>query len=253
MKWIKPFLYSVTFSLPLCLVSTFTAQVQAQSYHPNKTWQISQTFKPPQRGKPPASAGGSTRGSSCLTGKKLITPLIPPDKLGLTFAQRPTFFWYVPPSQVKTTKFVLLAEDQNVFYETSFKLPNKPGIFSFKLPDSAPALTVGKTYHWYLTIVCNAQDSSENPTVDGWVERTQPGSPLSEALAKANLYKLPSIYAEAGIWHEALTSLVQLRRTEPNNLKARLDWRQFFKSVGLSAIASEALIDCCTSKNSPRN
>ncbi|MFS0517913.1 DUF928 domain-containing protein [Nostoc sp. UIC 10607] len=253
MKWIKPSLYFVAFSLPLCLLSALTAQVQAQSDHSNKTWQISQTFKPPQRGKPPASAGGSTRGGSCITGKKLITPLIPPDKLGLTFAQRPTFFWYVPASKVKTAKFLLLAEDQNVFYETSFPLPNKPGIVGFKLPDSAPALAVGKTYHWYLTILCDAQDSSENPTVDGWVERTQPGAPLSEALAKANLYKFPSIYAEAGIWHEALNSLVQLRRTEPNNLKARLDWRQFFKSVGLSAIASEPLIDCCTSKNSPPN
>ncbi|MEH2265463.1 DUF928 domain-containing protein, partial [Nostoc sp.] len=71
---------------------------------------------------------------------------------------------------------------------------------------------------------------------------------LEITLAKANLYKLPTIYAEAGIWHEALTSLVQLRQTEPNNFKARLDWRQFFKSVGLSAIASEPLIDCCTSR-----
>ncbi|MEH1819242.1 MAG: DUF928 domain-containing protein [Nostoc sp.] len=249
MKWIKPYiLYFVTFSLPLSLFSALTAEVQAQSYHPNKTWQISQTFKPPQRGKPPASAGGSTRGSSCLTGKKLITPLIPPDKLGLTFAEHPTFFWYVPPSPVKTAKFLLLDKDQNVFYETSFTLPDQPGIINFKLPDTAPALAVGKTYHWYLTIACDTQDSSENPTVDGWVERTQPELGLSEALAKANLHKLPTIYAEAGIWHEALTSLVQLHETEPNNFKARLDWRQFFKSVGLSAIASEPLIDCCTSR-----
>ncbi|MEH2350934.1 MAG: DUF928 domain-containing protein [Nostoc sp.] len=248
MKWIKPSLYFLAFSLPLGLLSALTAQVQAQSSHPNKTWQISQIFKPPQRGKPPASAGGSTRGGSCLIGKKLITSLIPPDKLGLTFAQHPTFFWYVPPSQVKTAKFVLLAEDQDIFYETSFLLPERPGIISFKLPESSPALAVGKTYHWYLTVVCNAQDSSGNPTVEGWVERTQPGVSLSEALAKANLYKLPTIYAEAGIWHEALTSLVQLRQTEPNNFKTRLDWRQFFKSVGLSAIASEPLIDCCTSR-----
>ncbi|MEH2064564.1 MAG: DUF928 domain-containing protein [Nostoc sp.] len=248
MKWIKPSIYFATFSL----LSALTAQVQAQSYHPHKTWQISQAFNPPQRGKPPASAGGSTRGGSCLTGKKLI-PLIPPDNLGLTFAEHPTFFWYVPPSQVKTAKFLLQAEDQNVFYETSFTLPDQPGIISFKLPDSTPALAVGKTYHWYLTMVCDTQDSSENLTVDGWVERTQPESSLSEALAKANLYKLPTIYAKAGIWHEALTSLVQLRQTEPNNIKARLDWRQFFKSVGLSAIASEPLIDCCTSRNSTPN
>ncbi|MBD2518241.1 DUF928 domain-containing protein [Nostoc sp. FACHB-973] len=246
MKWIKSSQYFVIFSLPLCLnfaQSSFTAQAQAQLYEPNKTWQISQTFKPPKRGAPPASAGGSTRGGSCLTGKKLITPLIPQNKLGLTLGQHPTFFWYVPESSVKTAKFFLLTDnDQTVFYETSFTLPDKSGIVSFTLPDSAPALAVDKTYHWYLTVVCNTEDSSDNPIVDGWVERIKPELALSEALAKANLWKLPAIYAEAGIWHEALTTLVQLRRTEPNNLKMRLDWRQFFKSVGLSAIASSPLI-----------
>ncbi|MDZ8237505.1 MAG: DUF928 domain-containing protein [Nostoc sp. ChiQUE01a] len=244
MKLIKSSQYFLVFSLPLCLNftdSTFTAQ--AQSYQPNKTWQISQTFKPPKRGAPPVSAGGSTRGGSCLTGKKLITPLTPPNKLGLTLGERPTFFWHIPESSVKTAKFLLFADnDQTLFYETSFILPKKSGIVSFTLPDSAPALAVNKTYHWYMTIVCNAEDSSENPIVDGWVERIKPELALSEALAKANLRKLPAIYAEAGIWHEALTTLVQLRRTEPNNLKVRLDWREFFKSVNLSAIASNPAI-----------
>jgi len=245
MKLIKSFQYFLVFSLPLYLnfAHTFTLQAQAQLYQPNKTWQISQTFKPPKRGAPPVSSGGSTRSGSCLTDKKVITPLIPPNKLGLTLGQHPTFFWHVPESSVKTAKFLVFADDdQTLFYETSLTLPDKSGIVSFKLPQTAPALTVGKTYHWYLTIVCNTEDSSNNPIVDGWVERIKPELALSQALAKANLRTLPTIYAEAGIWHEALTSLVQLRRTEPNNLKVRIDWRQFFKSVNLSAIASSPLI-----------
>ncbi|WP_392534353.1 DUF928 domain-containing protein [Nostoc sp. C117] len=255
MKWIKPSQYFLVFSLPLYLNFVQLAlTAQAQLSQQNKTWQISQTFKPPKRGAPPASAGGSTRGGSCLADKKLITPLIPPNKLGLTLSQHPTFFWHLPESSVKTAKFLLLTDDDRTeFYTTSFTLPNRSGIVSFKLPDSAPALAIGKTYHWYFTILCDAQDSSENPIVDGWVERIQPELPLSQALAKANLQNLPSIYAEAGIWHEALTTLVQLRRSEPNNLKVRIDWRQFFKSVGLSAIAPSPVINCCTSKNSSSN
>ncbi|MFN6562584.1 MAG: DUF928 domain-containing protein [Nostoc sp. ChiSLP01] len=245
MKLIKSSQYFLVFSLPLFLnfAHSFTLQAQAQLNQSNKTWQISQTFKPPKRGAPPVSSGGSTRGGSCLTGKKLVTPLIPQNKLGLTLGQRPTFFWHIPESSVKTAKFLLFADnDRTLLYETSFTLPDKSGIFSFTLPDTAPALAVDKTYHWYLTIVCNAEDSSENPIVDGWVERIKPELALSEALKKANLRKLPTIYAEAGIWHEALATLVQLRRTEPNNLKVRMDWRQFFKSVDLSAIASSPLI-----------
>ncbi|MDZ8183563.1 MAG: DUF928 domain-containing protein [Nostoc sp. ChiSLP02] len=246
MKLTKLSQYFVIFSLPLCLnfaQSSFTARAEAQLSNPGKTWQISQTFKPPKRGAPPVSAGGSTRGGSCLARKKFIIPLMPQNKLGLTVSERPTFFWYIPESSVKTAKFLLFADnDETLLYEKSFTLPDKPGIASFTLPKNVPGLTVDKTYHWYMTIVCNSQDSSNNPIVDGWVERIKPGLALSEALAKADLRQLPSIYAEAGIWHEALTSLVQLRQTEPNNLKARLGWREFFKSVGLDAIASSPLI-----------
>lgn len=247
MKLIKTNLCFLAFSLPLF---SQAAQVQAQSIPTTKTWQISQAFKPPQREAPPASAGGATRGISCLKGNKALTPLIPANKLGLTFSEHPTFFWYVPPSPVKTAKLLVLADaGKKVFYETALTLPDKAGIMSYTLPDNTPPLEVGKTYRWYLTLVCDDQDSSNNPRVDGWVKRTQPELTLSEALGKSNLQQLPTLYAEAGIWHEALISLVQLRRTGSSKLKTTLNWRQFLNSVGLNAIATEPLIDCCTAKN----
>ncbi|MEA5513614.1 DUF928 domain-containing protein [Nodularia sp. UHCC 0506] len=228
-----------------------SAQTSYQPGYTKKTWQISQTFKPPKRGAPPASAGGSTRGMTCLRGNKRLTSLIPPDKLGLTLATHPTFFWYIPVTSVKTARFLLLTDNsQKVVYETTLQLPNQPGIISFTLPESVDALEVGKSYNWYLNIVCDAHDFSGNPGVNGWVERVQPELPLSTALETANLRTLPTIYAEAGIWHEALTSLVELRRAEPNSLSVKLNWRKFFTSVKLDAIASEPFLDCCTSENS---
>lgn len=242
----------VAFFLTLnCLpLSAATIQkTQAQSSHTQKGWQISQAFKPPKRQGPPVSAGGSSRGSSCITGNKSITPLIPGNKLGLTLAQRPTLFWSIPSSSAKTADLVLLNDaDKKIFYETTLKLPNKTGIISYTLPPNSPPLEIGKSYRWYLTLVCDLPDFSTNPTVDGWVERIQPESSLSRALAKADARKLPSIYAEAGIWHEALASLVQLRRREPKNPTYFVNWRQFLQSVQLNAIASEPLLDCCKSE-----
>ncbi|MBD2458158.1 DUF928 domain-containing protein [Nostoc sp. FACHB-87] len=251
MKWIKSSVYFAVLSI-LCLdvlpISSLNAQVKAESISKTQGWQISQAFKPPKRGDPPASAGGSTRGSSCLKNKKQIVPLLPANKLGLTLAERPTLFWFVPESSVKTAKFVLLTDkDENSVYETTLTLPNKSGIISFTLPKTAPELAVGKTYHWYLTVMCNSQDASTNPWVDGWVERTEAEASLSAALAKAQPRKLPSIYAEAGIWYEALATSAQLRRSEPKNVRARVDWWTLLKSVNLNALASEPFVDCCKS------
>jgi Domain of Unknown Function (DUF928) len=254
MKWIKPSVYCVAFFLPLCLnwvtLSALAVhKMQSQAKHTEKTWLLSQGFKPPQRGNPPVSAGGSTRNSSCISRNKQITPLVPPNKLGLTFAKHPTFFWHIPTSVIKTARFTILTNKGQTVYETSFTLPGKPGIFSFTLPNNAPSLFIGKTYRWYLTVVCDPEDDSANPSVDGWVERTQPESRLSQALAKAPKQKLPTIYAEAGIWHEALTTLVKLRLAEPNNSKVKTDWQIFLQSVGLNAIVREPLINCCTANN----
>jgi len=252
MKWINLSVNCAVFSL-LCLDLLFSAQVKAESFPVNQALQISQAFKPPKRADPPPSAGGSTRGYACLKGNKKLVSLTPPNKLGLTLAERPTFFWFVPQSSVKTANFVILADqDENVFYETTLTLPNKPGIVSFMLPNTAPKLAVGKTYHWYLTVVCNSQDSSTNPWIDGWIERTQAEASLSAALAKAQPRKLPSLYAEAGIWHEALATAAQLRRTDPQNLRVRIDWWTLLRSVQLTSIASEQLIDCCTSEKVSR-
>lgn len=234
---------------PVVTLATEKIQLQPETNKQNQL--ISQTFKPPKRGNPPVSAGGSTRGSVCISGKKMITPLIPLNKLGLTVAERPKFFWYVPQTSVKTARFVLLSHpNQNMVYETTLTLPNKPGIVSHTLAASAPPLKIGQTYHWYLTLVCDAEDFSTNPRVEGWVERIQPESSLSEKLAKADARKLPYIYAEAGIWHEALTAIAQLRYTEPRNLRYLLNWRRLLTSVGINAIASEPLLDCCQAENS---
>lgn len=256
MKRIKSLGHFAVFSLLCCnflSASSLSAQVKTESFSGKQTWQISQAFKPPKREDPPPSAGGSTRGSSCLKGKKPLTSLMPKNKLGLTLAERPTFFWFVPQSSVKTAKFLILTnKDQNIFYETTLTLPNKPGIISFTLPTTAPELKIGQRYHWYLSVVCNSQDSSTNPWVDGWVERIQAEPDLSAALAKAQPQKLSRLYAEAGIWHEALATSAQLRRNDPKNFKTRMDWWTLLKSVSLTSLTTEPFLDCCTNEKVSR-
>jgi hypothetical protein len=265
MKWIKQSLCLAAFSVPILLelatIPSLPTQAQAQvnpaslTQQAKQPWLISQAFNPPKRGLPPASAGGATRGTSyCVQKNQLLTSLIPKENIGLTFSERPSFYWHIPATSVKTAQFVILADgndnslDDDVVYETTLNLPTKPGIMKVTLPATAPALKVNKRYHWYLTLVCDEKNPSRNPNLEGWVERVQPEARLSTALAKADLQKRPALYAEAGIWHEALMSLVDLRCAEPNSLKVRSNWRQFFQSVNLGAYASEPILDCCSNK-----
>lgn len=241
----------LTFTLTF---SNAVLEVKAQSYSTPRAWLISQKFQPPIGNDPkPATTGGATRGGpTCFTGEKGLTPLLPANKLGLTFRNNPTFFWYTPPSPAKTAEFIIATnDDQNQeLYKTTLTLPNKSGIVGFTLPKNVSILKEGITYHWIVTVICDPKDSSENPHLDGWVKLTSPNKQLSQALAAANPSIVSNLYAKNGIWYEALDNLVKLRRTKPQNARIKQNWQDFLGSVGLVNLFQEPFVDLPPQKNS---
>lgn len=235
-------------SVGLTLISGYATRAQAQSstsqYSLPDHWKISQAFKPPNRGTPKSTVGGATRGGCTPTGQSIVS-LMPDTKLGLTFSEHPTFFWYVPAMSAQTAEFLLMgSDDTEVVYQATITLSQAPGIVSFKLPANvAPALQSGKTYHWYLSIACNPEDTNSiAASVEGWVERTAPSPDLLKRLNKAAERDRPVMYAEAGIWHEAITALANLRQSNPNNAKINSDWQEMLKSIGLNQIVDQPLV-----------
>ncbi|MEH2078541.1 MAG: DUF928 domain-containing protein [Nostoc sp.] len=211
-------------------------------------WQISQKFIPPNRKAPQTTAGGGSRGGSCfLENKETSTPLMPPNKLGLTFAERPTFYWFVPQMPVQTAHFSLL-EDERILYETTFKLPNQSGIIGFTLPAKASSLKVGKKYHWYMSIACSSEELAEEISVDGWVERIQPTADLLKQIARTNPKQRSQVYARAGIWYEVLHTLVQQRLTDPGDRTVMANWKALLESVGLNDLVSKPLVNSWNAK-----
>lgn len=211
---------------------------------------ISQTFRPPNLGNPPATAGGATRGGACLKGTQRFTTLLPQSQIGLTLNSHPTFFWYVPQASATTAQFLLMSQnDSQVVYETTLNLPTKTGIVSFTLPATVKPLEVGQRYHWFLTINCNMADRNGNPSAEGWIERTAPSAELSEKIQQTAARDLPALYADQGIWYEALTSLAQLRQASPTDATLTSSWERLLKSAGLGAFATEPFVKSLSASN----
>lgn len=207
---------------------------------------ISEAFQPPDRGAPPRTADGGARGcGSYKEGEKQLTALTPANHLPLTVAEHPTFFWYVPQSPAQALEFTLRDEkDEKVIYKTKLPVPSQAGIVSLTLPaESVPALKEGKMYHWYVAMVCNLEDRTGDTVVDGWIERTSPSAALAEQLKNAQPSTLPSIYAKAGIWHEAIATLAKMRRDNPDDATVVSRWEELLKSVELDAFTAEPFIE----------
>lgn len=207
--------------------------------------------KASREGLPGRRVGGGTRGECPIEAKRL-TALVPETNLGLTVADYPTFFFYVPESPIPTTvEFVLLDDSDRQVYETSFMTTGTGGVIDLSLPPNAglPPLTTGKNYHWYFSVVCNPVNRAEDIFVEGWVQRVELDPILAIKLDKASMQERVNLYAAAGLWHEAITTLTNLRRDRPNDPTMITKWTQLLQSVELDTIAQEPLFNYQTAKH----
>ncbi len=279
-------LYLATLSaalyLGIALIPRLSTQAQAQSQPIAQA--VSASFpesvhldfkSPPTNGEPKQSGTTGTRGG-CASAKgslPFLTPLTPGTIQGLTekkegtvseyptlvseyptltISEYPTFFVYVPQTSAHSVEFVLTDENntREIYYK-AFAFPSNPGIVSVTLPADKPPLEIGKVYKWSFIIICKPEEPSQNITVYGWVKRTEPNPALVKALEKATPLERAALYGEYGIWHETLTTLANLRRSQPEESTLVVKWTELLKSepVKLSAISQAPLVDCCTSEN----
>lgn len=175
------------------------------------------------------------------------TPTTSESVYGLTVAERPTFWFYVPYplTSSRPVEFVLQDEKGNDVYQTQFtESETMPGVVGLQLPSTVDPLEVGKRYRWFFLIYCNP----EEPTfVEGWVERVALNPTLKNQLDQATTpQQKAAVYAEAGVWFEAVTTLAELRRQKPNDQALNAQWLDLLQSVDLEAIATEPVTSVLT-------
>lgn len=252
---------SLTLSVGVSVIPSLPiqAQVQPRSRQPLN---ISVAFEPPKDGEgtPVTTRGGASRGNCPLASQETAVPLtalmpavetpdLPiPSLTGRTVAANPTFFVYIPDNSIEEVIFNLRDRDYNLLYQTTLPTPSRPGIISFTLPEDAPPLKVNHKYAWHFGMVCQAQNPAqisipEIVLVSGEIKRSEPSSALKDQLQKVAGIEKAAVYAKNGIWTEALATLAQLRRSQPDDSRLIAAWEELLNSVGLEKVAKEPLVE----------
>jgi hypothetical protein len=159
---------------------------------------------------------------------------------GLTRAERPTFWFYVPYATGVSGEFVLTQNDR-LRYKAQFKLSQTPGIVSVELPPSTQPLELDQTYRWYFSISCQPEDEPVSAFVSGWIKRVKPNSTLERKLGNAALSGDIEPYTQQNLWYDALDLLAKRQKSKPNDP----DWQSLLESIGLSNVANEPVVECC--------
>ncbi len=205
-------------------------------------------------GPPPGGRvrGGAKRGevAACPSTKPDLTALVPFTEeansvinvWAQTTVERPSWFFYVPYTKdlSYTVEFVLQDQDSNEIYQNdAIALPDKTGVIRVSLPSTAPALAVGKQYRWFFTINCDKEKNSPPTFVEGVIQRVELNPDIAKELQTTEPRKRYSIYAQKGIWYEALTTLAELRQKNPQDAALKAEWQNLLRSIRLDDIAGE--------------
>ena len=188
-------------------------------------------YKPPMRGAPGGRVGGGTRG----TGREaFVLSVLAPAHTGLTTSEQPDLFWFISTSSSHPVELTIVdPQKTDPLLEFRIEGPVSAGFHKIRLADHKVRLTPGISYQWYVAVVPDSGKRSKDILAGGSIERVSPPDGLAAKVAQAPKNELPSLYAEAGLWYDAVAALSDLIDRTPTD-RALLDQRSaLLRQVGL--------------------
>ena len=233
--------------LALLLAGTNSRMVKAQNKSIYTTKKHKVTFEPPQGNRPEESVGGASRGKQCpnnsIEQSLSLTPLLPVGSRSLTMESHPTLLVYIPKTSAKTALFSLRDANEDYDYLTEMTISDRAGIIRLTIPDDAPALDVNQEYQWSLSLLCDKKLRPDSPVAQGDIMRVATDSFLTEQLAQADLLESATIYGQAGLWYETISSLAELKSINPTDQDISDNWEGLLTSVGLEDVAKAKFVE----------
>jgi hypothetical protein len=181
----------------------------------------------------PVRIAGVVRGAAGVAPE--ITVLAP-DHVGLTVRGSPTLHWsllHATPSRVE----LVLSDDRFPDPLLDVSLPDgaKAGIHAFDLQEHGVELETDVTYRWFASIVPDPEDRSSEIVSGGAIRRVQPSPELAARLERAAPRGLAHLYAEAGLFYDALDQLSEWIDREPEASVLRRQRAALLAQVGLAS------------------
>lgn len=192
-------------------------------------------YKPPLRGAPGGRVGGGTRGGEA----DLPSPsVLAPEHVGLTGEEQPSLYWFLPKSTSLLVEVTVIeAQAIKPLLEMRLAAPLTPGVHRLRLGDHGVRLVPGVQYQWFVALVRDPDYRSKDILAGGGIERIELPEALRTRLLRAGKIELPNLYAEAGIWYDAVAAISDLIESRPDDPVLRGQRAALLDQVGLQEVA----------------
>ena len=161
-----------------------------------------------------------------------------PDHTGLTIQEQPSLYWYLSRPTSYPVEFTIIADGaRQPLLERRLSDSLRLGMQRVRLADYGVRLSVGVPYRWSVAVVVDPDNRSRDVIAGGTIERVAPPAELLAKSARAGKTRAPYIYAEAGLWYDALTAISDLIDAAPEDRTLRQGRASLLEQVGLPQIA----------------
>ncbi len=167
--------------------------------------------------------------------------------IGYTVTAQPTLYWFTSKAVsgpfMFTLKPVAVATSATIEFpeallEAKTDLSVTAGIQSLSLAQYRVSLEENKEYEWSVSLTCDPQHPSLNQTALGKIKRVSPPTKMRSGTKAIADSQWPYLYAEMGIWYDALDSVSGLTQKNPTDTRWREAWASLSKQGGSEKVVS---------------
>jgi hypothetical protein len=203
-----------TLVLGICLVATHSAIAQEKKPAPPPA-AAKIVYVPPARGAPKSRVGGGTRG---VDPNAIIVRLLAPEEMGIAGTDQPVLYWFLSQPTDAPVEITLI-DDTSIepVFEITTNSRDRGGIRALKLADHGVHLKPNVEYQWSVAIVVDTEQRSRDVFSSGVIMYQPPDTALRSSVGAASPGDIPSVYASAGYWYDAIDSLSGLINSSVDN------------------------------------
>jgi hypothetical protein len=172
-------------------------------------------------------------------GRLASIQILAPDHLGYTTEEQPTLYWYL--AEPTTTRIVFTIRDETSvqpLVDVELTSPAKAGVQPVRLAEHGVKLRPGASYQWFISLVPDPARRSKDFTVGAWISRREPDAALRARLAEAKNGRKESIYAQSGLWYDAIGVLSSRIASAPSDRDLHEQRAALLEQAGLSEVAA---------------
>jgi hypothetical protein len=183
---------------------------------------------------PKSATGGAPRGERVIT-------LLAPRHVGLTTQAQPTLYWRLAQPIAGPVEIALTESGQK---EPAWRvaLPSSPGVglHAVRLNEYQIRLRRGVRYEWSIEAAPPPGSRDEPTLARAAIRRIDAPAQLTGRLRHAPSQEAVFIYADAGVWYDALNAISQAISAHPDANTLRAQRAALLSQIGLSDLLKDS-------------